>query len=602
MKIYYYKFLHYRQLHTANIRIGELEEQVNQFILKQAQLEEEKETLLKNNQLLTDELVNAQNRILEVNALLNLIKEELGIEDEADILLEIIRLKSRLQEEINKNTNLQETIDLTISDLEAANEANRRLQEKLEELEELLANSDNEELLKKLLELQEELSASKNRVLELEGEKNLLQEQLNNSIQQVELLKEKVDELNAIIKENEKEFQDKLSELDKELDKLKEDNNSLEKSILTLEEESGRIILENDALQTEISRLQKLLDLANDTNDELREKILEIMLENERLKKELEKQSNVYPVNPNNDEVINQLQKEIDALKEELNSKEKLPQNPNEVIVIIEKEQDVITTIIQNDLDQIQKEDKIKAKAGWEVAVTLDSRWKRDLDISEVIKSTDSTESSFFAREIDNPDKIYYITIHVLTRKDIPSLTMPKTVYMGSTYKLLLGNVQNGKITFTSDNTDIATVDDKGVVTPVSVGKVRITSEVLVDKDLYRFDAMIHVKDGGVTLNLRDGIVQAVGETPIITMYKLIRKNESVKLNVKGSNEATVKYITSNAEIVTIKENGVMTGYNKGEATVTALIMQDSKVYTYLIKVRIDDGTEDSSKWNYLER
>lgn len=555
-----------------------------------------------NTYLLTNELVNAQNRLLAVNTLLDLIKDELGVEDEADILPEIIRLKSRLQEEINKNTNLQETIDVAIADLEATNEANRKLQEKLEELEELLANSDNEELLKKLLELQEELSASKNRVLELEGEKILLQEQLNNSIQQVELLKEKVDELNAIIKGNEKEFQDKLSELEKELDKLKEDNNSLEKSIFALEEESGRIILENDALQTEISRLQNLLDLANDTIDELREKILGIMLENERLKKELEKQSNVYPTNPNNDEVIHQLQKEIDALKEELNSKKKLPQNPNEAIVIIEKEQNVITTIIQNDLDQIKKDDKIKAKAGWEVAATLDSHWKRDLDISEVIKSTDSTESSFFAREIDKPDKIYYITVHVLTRKDIPSLTMPKTVYMGSTYKLLLGNVQNGKITFTSDNIDIAMVDDKGVVTPVSVGKVRITSEVLVDKDLYRFEAMIHVKDGGVTLNLRDGIVQAVGETPIITMYKLIRKNESVQLNVKGSNEATVKYITSNADIVTIKENGVMTGHNKGEATVTALIMQDSRVYTYLIKVRIDDGTEDSSKWSYLER
>lgn len=544
-----------------------------------------------NTTILTNELVNAQNRLLAVNSLLELIKDELGIENEEDILPAIRSLLEKLQQEKDKNIVLQNAIDKAIQDLNIATNSNQQLQQRLEELEELLSNNENEELLQKILELQQQLSNSKNKVIELEEERNALQEQLNSSLEQLDLLQKKLESM----QENEKDFENKLIELEKELDDLKQDNDSLEKSIQILEGESNRLVTENDELQIELKRLENLLDMANKTIEELQEMIKSLTEENSELKKE---------------KII--LSKEIEELKKNSSGSSSAPSTnekeeekvtlPSEESVIVSPVEDnKVVNVINQSTDKVIS-DEITAKNGWEINDKLnEDGWKKAIDLSEVLVPN-ATEYTFFAREEEKPKEVYTIKVEVEEQSLIPTYNIPKTIYLGSSYKVHVENQEDGTITYTSMDKNIATVSSDGTITSVGVGTTTIIGTIKTDKKESIIQINVSVKEGGKTYNLKESVVQTTTDAPTVAMYKLLKNGASTKIDVKSNKAgATINYISSNPKIVTVDSKGTITGKKKGDATIITTVSYGNQLYTYITKVRVDDGTPDNKKWEYLK-
>lgn len=604
-----------------NILIEQLNDalnKINNLLLKIEELQgiidsssEELELIISNLQKQIDEISKENVNLQSTLEQLRKDSDNLVIENKF-LKSEIVRLESLLEEanstikellekldlEVKKNESLQVIINNITDDLNAARQENLTLIDKLDSLKELVGATDTEDIFNKIEELLNTIEESNKKIVLLEHEKNTLIEKLDDALSKIQDLLLKIEELQEIIDSSDNELAKEISKLKEQILDLSKENNDLKFALEQLNNDSNELAKENQFLKSEIIRLESLLDTANSTINELRELVASLKVENELLKTEnehLKEKLNSNSSNGSNDgyykDIIDSLKKEIEELK-----KGQISDNS----IILTPGDDKKESIIEVNTNEII-EDKIKSKPGWEIAETLNSEWVKVINLDEVIRDKDSSEYSFFAREINNQDKIYYITVNVLVKSDIPSLTLEKTIYLGYKFKLNLGNVEEGNVVFTSSDTSIAKVNKNGVITPVSVGTATITGEVFKDNSLYKFVIEAKIKDGGSTLNLKNGNTQTISDTPILTMYKLIMQGRSSKLEIDNlSTESTVQYITSNADIVTVDKNGFMKGNKKGDATVTVIIGQGNNLYTYIVKVRVNDGTKDTDKWEYL--
>jgi hypothetical protein len=84
-------------------------------------------------------------------------------------------------------------------------------------------------------------------------------------------------------------------------------------------------------------------------------------------------------------------------------------------------------------------------------------------------------------------------------------------------------------------------------------------------------------------------------------MYKQVKVGASTKLDIVGLTEDTkVTYVNVDSNIANISADGVIKGLEKGSTDVLAIVTQGGQSYIYYIKVRVDDGTQDSNMWTYL--
>lgn len=120
-------------------------------------------------------------------------------------------------------------------------------------------------------------------------------------------------------------------------------------------------------------------------------------------------------------------------------------------------------------------------------------------------------------------------------------------------------------ITYTSSNTEVATVSDTGLVTAVAKGEATITAEAGDITDTIKItvtEAVVPpvpvIEVESVTLNKTEITLEA-GTTETLTATVL----------PENATDKTVTWETSNAEVATVA-NGVVTAVAKGEATITA--------------------------------
>ena len=180
---------------------------------------------------------------------------------------------------------------------------------------------------------------------------------------------------------------------------------------------------------------------------------------------------------------------------------------------------------------------------------------------------------------------------------------MDKLIYLGSDFNLNVANIpKDAKITYKSADNSIAKIDKNGKITPVRAGKTVITGAVTKDGIPYQFTVNVTVKEtGNRTLNLKDQAVQTSTDNPVLLVYKLVNKDKTTKINLNGySNSASISYISADSSIATVSKDGIIKGIKKGTTTVTATLAQNDTIYTYIIKVRVDDGTADTTMWDYL--
>jgi uncharacterized protein YjdB len=220
-----------------------------------------------------------------------------------------------------------------------------------------------------------------------------------------------------------------------------------------------------------------------------------------------------------------------------------------------------------------------------------DSDLKYGTDISEAdsaIYDGTSGLADDFATYINNYDPTapasFTLTVaveSVTIDQDSPvSLEFGKTTTLTAT--VAPDYATNKTVTWSSDNTSIATVDSSGVVTANSTteGSANITATA-----------------GGVTstavvVNVKSGPVAVTGVSVTPTSATVgVGKTQQLTAAVAPANadDTSVSWSSSNESVATVDSNGLVTGVAEGDATITVTTTDGS--YTATCAISVVTGT-----------
>jgi len=140
-----------------------------------------------------------------------------------------------------------------------------------------------------------------------------------------------------------------------------------------------------------------------------------------------------------------------------------------------------------------------------------------------------------------------------ITVRDVDIALTSATLNKGETKTLgLTVYAPSGTITWTSSNTNVATVNASGVVTGKSGGTVTITAK--------------HAATG-----LSDTCTINVKDINIVESIKIINKGDKITLTLSNYKPSgTITWISSNTSIATVSSTGVVTAQLGGTVTITA--------------------------------
>ena len=126
------------------------------------------------------------------------------------------------------------------------------------------------------------------------------------------------------------------------------------------------------------------------------------------------------------------------------------------------------------------------------------------------------------------------------------------------------------KITWTSSNTKVATVNSKGKVTAKKAGTATITARTSNGK---KVTCKVTVKAPKVTLKKTSASIK-VGNTAAIQIKSTYPANDEVK-----------SYKSSNKKVATVNSKGKVTGVKKGKATITVTMKSGAKA-TFKVTIK----------------
>lgn len=122
---------------------------------------------------------------------------------------------------------------------------------------------------------------------------------------------------------------------------------------------------------------------------------------------------------------------------------------------------------------------------------------------------------------------------------------------------ILPQEASNHKILYSSSNPEIATVDDKGNIQAICSGTTIITVKAEENNVQNQIEITVYSKVTGIILDQKE-IYMQVGDT--------FQINASIE--PEDANEKTVFYSSTNVQIASIEENGIITAYQEGETTI----------------------------------
>ena len=140
-------------------------------------------------------------------------------------------------------------------------------------------------------------------------------------------------------------------------------------------------------------------------------------------------------------------------------------------------------------------------------------------------------------------------------------------------------------LTWTSDNEEVATVDENGLVTAVSVGEANITATA--------------VDGSGVTATCKVTVTPKLVTSVILDESELtIEKGFTAQLNATvapdDADNLGLTWTSDNEEVATVDENGLVTAVGEGTATITATANDGSGVSaSCVVTVTFIDGIAD---------
>lgn len=194
----------------------------------------------------------------------------------------------------------------------------------------------------------------------------------------------------------------------------------------------------------------------------------------------------------------------------------------------------------------------------------------------EVIYSESTMYPSSYAMEVSSQHAVYcglgdfkIITLPEAETAPEGSIALDQTqlsLYVGNVKTLVAStDPLSASIDWSSENPNIAKVDNNGQVTAVSEGTTTITASITVNQKRYEASCVITVKEH---IKFTDKEIQ-------------LTIKSSKKLNVKvDPTDMSVTWKSNAPDVVSVDNNGVVTGISQGSATITATVLVNGAPYS----------------------
>lgn len=139
------------------------------------------------------------------------------------------------------------------------------------------------------------------------------------------------------------------------------------------------------------------------------------------------------------------------------------------------------------------------------------------------------------------------------------------------------------KVIYTSSNPSVATVDNEGKIQAIRSGTTTITVKAEENKVQSQITITVYSKVTGISLDQNE-IYMQVGDT--------FQINGSIE--PEDANDPTILYESSNTEVATIQESGIITAKQIGETTLLAIANENPNIQAQckLFVVRTMDDSE----------
>ena len=140
----------------------------------------------------------------------------------------------------------------------------------------------------------------------------------------------------------------------------------------------------------------------------------------------------------------------------------------------------------------------------------------------------------------------------------------------------------NHKVIYTSSNPGVATVDEAGNIQAIRSGTTTITVKAEENAVQGQIEIQVYSKVTGIALDQKE-IYMQLGDTFQI----------HATIEPEDANDQTIQYESTNSEVATIDENGVITAKKEGETTLRAISKENQKI-TAECKLSVVRKMEDS--------
>ena len=227
---------------------------------------------------------------------------------------------------------------------------------------------------------------------------------------------------------------------------------------------------------------------------------------------------------------------------------------------------------------------------------TSDNEEVANVDENGKVTAVSIGEANITAATVDGSGVTATCKVTV-TPKLVTSVTLDEselTIEKGYTAQLTAtvapDDADNLGLTWTSDNEEVATVDENGLVTAVSAGEANITATA--------------VDGSGVTATCKVTVTPKLVTSVILDESELtIEKNLTEQLTATvapdDADNLSLTWTSDNEEVATVDENGLVTAVGEGTATITATANDGSGVSaSCVVTVTFIDGIADIETGN----
>lgn len=174
------------------------------------------------------------------------------------------------------------------------------------------------------------------------------------------------------------------------------------------------------------------------------------------------------------------------------------------------------------------------------------------------------------------------ITAFVLSEKDL-SLSIGTKKQLTAT---ITPSVANPKITWVSSNTDVAAVDENGLVTAVAAGTATITATIANN-----------VK-ATCTVTVSNPVTHVTLDKTTLSLKRESTDTLTATVEPEDASNKNVTWASDNEAVATVDENGVVTAVSAGTANITVTTVDGKKTATCVVTVT-NPSSSGSSRPRY---